>query len=458
MRSHVPVSLVWVLLAAAGLPPLFGSQPVGQVKFIIVEPGHFHASLIQQDMYPQVSPQVQVYSPLTPELLDYLNRVSLFNSRKQNPAAWQLDIHTGTGFFERMLKEHAGNVVVFTGRNREKIGRIVRSLEAGYHVFADKPWIINSADLPKLAAALDLAGKKGLVAYDIMTERYEITSTLQKEIINAPEIFGRLATGSAEESAITARSIHYLKKVVAGVPLRRPAWFLNINECGEGVADVGTHVVDLVQWAAFPSQPVDYRSDVRVLEARRWPTVLSNAQFTQVTGEPDFPAHLSQWVKDGQLDYYSNHTLHYTVRGVHVKLDIRWLWESPQGGDVYEAAFRGTRSRAEIRQGREQNFRPELYVVPNPAERADEVFTALRKKIDGLQNDWPGVGMTVREREAHILIPDRYRLGHEAHFAQVTRAFLGYLRDPASLPAWEKSNMLVKYYVTTKAVELSHER
>lgn len=63
--------------------------------------------------------------------------------------------------------------------------------------------------------------------------------------------------------------------------------------------------------------------------------------------------------------------------------------------------------------------------------------------------------MTIGGEEAHIVIPEKYRVGHEAHFAEVTRAFLGYLQAPQSLPAWEKSNMLVKYYISTKGVELS---
>ncbi len=448
MRRHL---FLGFLLAS-----VLGSQGIGQVKLVVVEPGHFHAALVQKDMYPQVSPRVSVYSPLTADLLDYLNRVTVFNSRKDNPTRWELDIHTGAGFFERTLSEHPGNVVVFAGRNREKIGFIVASLEAGYNVLADKPWVITSADLPKLATALDLAERKGLVAYDIMTERYEITSMLQKEVVNAPEVFGQLAPGSAVEPGIAARSIHYLMKVVSGVPLRRPAWFFNIDEAGEGFADVGTHVVDLVQWAAFPGQWVDYRTDVQVSKARRWPTIISKAQFAQVTGETEFPPEVTPWVKGGQLEYYSNHTVHYTVRGVHVALDTRWSWEAPAGsGDLYEAMFRGTRCRAEIRQGKEQNYRPELYVAPNTAALRDEVFAALGKKVDGMQKDWPGVEMAVRGGEAHIVIPEKYRVGHEAHFAQVTRAFLGYFQEPKSLPAWERSNMLVKYYVTTKGVELS---
>jgi hypothetical protein len=54
-----------------------------------------------------------------------------------------------------------------------------------------------------------------------------------------------------------------------------------------------------------------------------------------------------------------------------------------------------------------------------------------------------------------IVVPDKYRVGHEAHFAEVAGHFLAYLKDPRTLPAWEKANMRAKYAVTTRGVELS---
>jgi len=54
-----------------------------------------------------------------------------------------------------------------------------------------------------------------------------------------------------------------------------------------------------------------------------------------------------------------------------------------------------------------------------------------------------------------LRIPDQFRIGHEAHFAEVTRQFLHYLEDRRRLPAWEKPNMAAKYYVTTHGVQLS---
>jgi hypothetical protein len=83
------------------------------------------------------------------------------------------------------------------------------------------------------------------------------------------------------------------------------------------------------------------------------------------------------------------------------------------------------------------------------------ILAAVQTKIAALKTDYPGLGVEDRGTEFHITIPDALRVGHEAHFAQVTTNFLKYLRDRNSLPVWERSNMLAKYYVTTKGTEMS---
>ena len=402
-----------------------------QTRLIVADPGHFHASLVQKEMYPDVAKRVAVYAPLGADVIDYLQRVARFNTQRKNPTAWEIDLHASPDFFERMLAERRGNVVILAGRNRPKIGRILASIDHGINVLADKPWIIAPADLPKLEQALDHADRKHLVAYDIMTERYEITSILQRELVRDPEIFGA-------PEAVTARSVHHLMKVVAGLPLRRPVWFFDIDEYGEGLADVGTHVVDLMQWTAFADQILDYRKDVQILDAKRWPTVISQPDFERVTGESMFPAALTPHVKEGKLEYFCNNSIHYKLRGVDVALEILWNWEAPAGGgDIYEASFRGSKARVEIRQTKD----PELYVTPDSA--------ALRKKIAALQAVYPGLSVEGSGEEVHIVIPGALRVSHEDHFAQVTRRFFEYLHAPQSMPAWEKANMLVKYYIST---------
>ena len=113
---------------------------------------------------------------------------------------------------------------------------------------------------------------------------------------------------------------------------------------------------------------------------------------------------------------------------------------------------RGSKSSVEVRQGKEENYRPELYVVPGEGS----VKAALANRISELAKQYPGVAIEDQGSQIRVTIPDSYRVGHEAHFAQVTNAFFGYLRNPAAFPAWENPNMLAKYEVSTRGVDVSH--
>ena len=142
----------------------------------------------------------------------------------------------------------------------------------------------------------------------------------------------------------------------------------------------------------------------------------------------------------------------YALRGIHIKLDVLWRWEAPAGsGDTHLAVYRGSNSRVEIRQGKEENYRPELYVFPGGAG----VRSALERKVGALAVQYPGIAVQHQGERMRVTIPDRYRVGHEAHFAQVTKQFFEYMRRPETFPAWENPNMLAKYYVTTTGVGLA---
>jgi len=443
------------LLAALGLAVSAAAAEPG-VRLITVDPGHFHAALIQKEMYPGVDPTVHVYAPLGPDLLAHLGRVSAFNRRAENPTSWRLEVHTGPDFLERMLREKPGNVVVLSGRNRGKMDRILTSVEGGLSVLADKPWLIAAADFPKLEMALDMAERKGLVAYDVMTERSEITTILQGELARDPQVAGTVGPGSEGEPAVEMESVHHLMKVVSGSVNLRPAWFFDTEEQGEALGDVATHLVDLVPFLLYPGQAIDYRSEIRVLGAKKWPTALDRAQLLRLTGEKQLDPVLASHLKGDTLDYFANGEASYTLRGTHVRLKALWNYEAPEGGgDTHVAIVRGSRARVEIRQGAEQKWRPELYVVPNRPADAAAIKAALERRVAELAKARPGLTVEDDGARLRVGIPDRYRVGHEPHFAEVTARFLGYLKDPASLPKWEKANMLAKYWVTTQAVEMS---
>ena len=413
------------------------------MKLIVAEPGHFHAALLQKEMYSALHRRVGVYASLGADALEYLARIARFNERAENPTSWELDVHFSQRAMDELARDQAGDIVVFAGRNRGKIDRILQALEAGFHVLADKPWIIEARDLPKLERALALSDERGLVAYDMMTERYEITSELQRELASDRDIFGELETGSEGDPAISLFSAHHIMKTVAGAPLRRPSWFFDIDVQGEGLSDVGTHLVDLAQWTAFPDRPIDAAADIHILGGRCWPLTLTADQIKAVTGQ-DFAQG---------LDYYCNNSVDYTLHGKHVRIEAIWNWEAPPGrGDIYTAVFRGSRSTLDLRQGEPEGFRPELYIAPSAGAR-EEVFDAARRRVERLQERWPGLAATESGGELKLSVPERFRVGHEAHFAQVANRFFDYVRAPGSIPAWERPCMIAKYSVSTAGVE-----
>ena len=448
------------VLGAVGLLSMWSAPTPGQtrptVRLMTADPGHFHAALIQKEMYPDVDKRVDVFAPLGPDLIEHLKRVAAFNLRADRPTAWEVEVHASQDFWERMLRDRPGNVVVLSGRNRPKIERISSAVASGLNVLADKPWILTPDDLPRLEAVLREADAKGLVAYDIMTERFEVTSMLQRAFVNDPATFGTIVRGTVDDPGVYMESVHYLMKTVAGAPNIRPAWFFDTAEQGEGLNDIGTHLVDLVQWTLFPDQALDLRTEVAVVAAQRWPTWISEPDFRRVTGEARFPAALSSSIKDGRFEYFGNTLVSYTARGVHATLNVIWDWEAPPGaGDTHYAVYRGTRARVEIRQTRADRFRPELYIVPVDAGRKAEVLAAARAKVSALARDYPGVSVEDQGEHLRVLIPDALRTGHEAHFAEVAANYFRYLRDRRALPGWERANMLAKYYVTTTGAQLS---
>lgn len=419
---------------------------------MMLDPGHFHAPLVQKNMYSQVAPQVHVYAPPGPELKDYLDRIEGYNHRPDSPTRWEETVYSGEDYLNKMLQDKPGNVVVLAGNNRRKTEYIKKCVEAGLHVFSDKPMCINPQGFEMLRAAFNEAKRQGVLLYDIMTERFEITTLLQKELMHVPEVFGQLQAGSLDHPAITKESVHHFFKIVSGKPVQRPAWFVDVEQQGEGIVDVSTHLVDLVMWECFPETAI-HLSDVKMLKARRWDTLIERDQYAKMTGLSDFANYLKNRVNSrGQFPSYCNGEMIYAVKGIHAKVSVIWNFEAPAGGgDTHYSIVRGSHAHIVIEQGAKQKYQPELYCEgKNPGELGE----ALKRALNRLQSKYPGLGIEREEDRWHIIIPARYRVGHEAHFGQVTENYLRYLKS-GSLPPWEIPNMLAKYFTTTQALQLA---
>jgi predicted dehydrogenase len=420
------------------------------IQLITLDPGHFHAALVQKSMYPNVDSVVHVYAPSGPDLQMHLGRVEGFNKRQEDPTRWNEQVYEGNDFFEKLISEKAGNVVVISGNNQKKTDYIKKSLEAGLNVLADKPMAINSRDFQELKEAFDIAAKKNLLLYDIMTERYEITTILQRELSMILEIFGTLEKGTAQNPAVTKESVHHFYKYVAGSVLTRPAWFMDTEQQGEGIVDVNTHLVDLIQWECFPEQKID-TTEIEIGSAKRWTTPMTKSQFKAITKLEDFPDYLRKDVRDTTLNVYSNGEINYTLKGVHAKASVIWKYKAPEGtGDTHYSIMRGSNANLIIRQGADQQFKPVLYI--EPIKKSAGYEKALAEKFAVLASKFNGIELKANAVGWEVIIPEKYKEGHEAHFSRVTEKFLEYLSN-GTLPSWEIPNMISKYYTTTQALE-----
>jgi len=422
-----------------------------------LDPGHFHAALIQKSMYDQVNKVVDVYGPEGPDIIDHLKRIEGFNNREQHPTKWIENIHTGPDFLDRMLNERPGNVVVLSGNNGKKTDYILKAAKAGLNIFSDKPMVTGPEKLPLLIEAFKIAEANGVLLYDIMTERYEITTIMQKELAQIPTVFGELINGSPKNPAITKESVHHFFKHVAGNPIKRPPWFFDVEQQGDGIVDVSTHLVDLVQWECFSERIIDYKKDIKIVTAKRWPTLLSLDQFKKVTHLDSFPDYLKKDILGDKLNVYSNGEMIYKLFGVYAKVSVIWNFQAPEGAkDMHYSIMRGSKCNLTIRQGPDENYKPVLYIDSNDNHR---IKKALESAVSSkLQAKFPGISLKELEKGKWILnIPSKYKLGHEAHFAQVTQKYLRFLVD-GKLPAWEVPNMIAKYYTTTSALKMAESR
>ncbi|HYL17626.1 MAG TPA: putative oxidoreductase C-terminal domain-containing protein [Burkholderiales bacterium] len=416
---------------------------------VVLNPGHFHAGLTLRKSHPRLNEDVYIYTEDGPDVESFLRMVQSFNDRPKDPTRWKLHVYRGADYLERLRAERPGDVVIIAGRNDTKMTSIHRVHADGLFVLGDKPWLIAASEL----GMLNETALTPPLAMDIMTERHEAATLVQKALTEHAEVFGRFRTGG-DEPAIAMKSVHHLYKIVNQKPLVRPAWFFDTSAQGEGITDVTTHLVDLVQWMTGGGQPFDYERDIELLSARQWPTQVPRDIFARITGLPDFPATLRDHVKDGALHYLCNAGFSYRVRGIPVYLESLWNLAIPEGGgDTHDAIVRGTKADLVIEQGPATRFATELTV--RPAENSSAYSRSLSNTVASLQSAFPGIAVEPTGPAYRITIPAALGTTHEEHFAAVLEEFLRHI-ESGEQPANLGPDLIAKYTLLARAAELSH--
>ena len=85
-----------------------------EVKLMTLDPGHFHAALVQKNTYPSVDSVVYVYAPEGEDLQQHLNRIEQYNTRDDSPTNWKEKVSVGPDFFAQDDR----------GATRQRVGAI----------------------------------------------------------------------------------------------------------------------------------------------------------------------------------------------------------------------------------------------------------------------------------------------------------------------------------------------
>jgi predicted dehydrogenase len=421
-----------------------------RLRVTVLDPGHFHAALSLRESHPGLDDEVLVYAPEGPGLAAFQAMIESFNRRESRPTRWRLRCQIGPDPLAALLRDRAGDLVILAGKNHTKMAAIARLNEAGFMIFADKPWVTGEPAVPFLVQAM---GPDRPPTTDIMTSRFEPTSILLRAFLAETGIFGRpVADGPGP--ALSLGSVHHLLKVVNGSVLRRPEWYFDVGTQGEGVVDVTTHLVDLAQWLLFPGQRIDFERDVRLEFARRWATPVSRESFTRITGATQFPDVVRPDVRDDTLQLYCNGRIEYRLKGLPVAVNVVWNLEQPPGaGDTHLTVARGTKADLIVRQLPERNFRKEFVIVPHTTspDLPGAIAAALQRHVP----HWTGTAVEAQGGEYLVHIPADRQTTHEQHFCEARDAFLAQVAAGTE-PSEHRPNIVTKYRLLAAARTLAH--
>ena len=141
--------------------------------------------------------------------------------------------------YRKMLKDEKLDAVSICTENNMHAEIAIAALDAGMHVFCEKPMAITGAEADAMVAAARRNGKKLSVGYQM---RFSHEAQLLRREVMADRL----------------GSIYYAEATT----LRRrgvPTWgvFLDKNKQGGGpLIDIGTHIVDLTLWLMNDYSPV----------------------------------------------------------------------------------------------------------------------------------------------------------------------------------------------------------
>ena len=226
------------------------------IRLMTLAPGHFHAALCRSGWSPRHPPRLRLRPRSTPTPLAHLDRIAAFNARPDDPT----DLGSGPprrAGLARPLRSANSPATRSSsrGRNRPKID--LMRLAVARTACTSSPTSRGSSSSPTSRSSRGCSARPTLrevLAWDVMTERHEVTNLLQRELVRDRGVFGGWQAGTPEHPALVLESVHSPEEAVAGGRWCAPWWWFDPAISGEAMADVGTHLADLALWLIAPDQ------------------------------------------------------------------------------------------------------------------------------------------------------------------------------------------------------------
>src|SRR5256886_16118510 len=149
---------------------------------LFLDPGHFHAALTLRVPQARAADEVFVYAREGAELRDLLALVERFNRRSPHPTRWRPVVTTSDDPLERLVAERRGDAVILAGKNGGKARTIRRLHESGFHVLADKPWLVEPAGPQRVRGSLE----GWPLGAGILTGGYDFAGGLGSSVVRGP--------------------------------------------------------------------------------------------------------------------------------------------------------------------------------------------------------------------------------------------------------------------------------
>ena len=76
-----------------------------KIEVVVLDPGHFHASLLQKETLTDVSDTIRIYAPEGIAVNQYLESIDSYNQRAESPTTWKKQVYTGDDYLQKMLAD-----------------------------------------------------------------------------------------------------------------------------------------------------------------------------------------------------------------------------------------------------------------------------------------------------------------------------------------------------------------